>query len=210
MTKIKSVTAPKKETPAKLDKFCICFVPDLESLKVIGGIYLQMKESYPDLISVGTGIGLPYHVTIIGGIKLDPNLSKALIKNAVSQIIPFVDSAKTPKVLTVWPEGKMDMGYLAIGIRFSEGSYVITGNQERNRGLASSLGARGFVFDLTRHVSVCTVRKGFAGFSGKDQVMPLFNNLVERNRQVLTDMTLTPKVFIMPAGKKAWKSYSVN
>ena len=206
MTKVKSVTAPKKESPARLDKFCICFVPDSESLKVIGSIYLEMKKSYPDLISVGTGVGLPYHMTIIGGIKLDPGLSKALIKNAISQILPFGDSTKIPILKDVEPT-QMNGNYLAIRLKFKDGSYVITGSPENNLGLASSMGAASFDFNLVRHVGVCRVKDGF---SGMDKVKNLFDGLMSKYKPNLAVMTLTPKVFIMPAGQKTWRLYSLD
>ena len=190
-------------TKVAFDKFCICFVPDSDTLKVIGGMHTKIASKYPELIRPGTGPGLPYHMTIIGGIKLEPNVSKSLIQNAVSQIMPFSDSNKIP-ILKDLEVAQMYGGYLAIRLKLEQYSYVITGSPEKNRGLASSLRVANFNFDSIRHISLCKV---LGRYIEMDKVKIFFDELFKGNKDALLNMKLTPKVFIMPANQKSWQLY---
>lgn len=173
--------------------FCILFNLDPNTQKRLTSVHGQLIGMFPGLINplTGNGAKLPYHKTIIGGIKLETDYSTALIKGAVKELLVFGDTSKLPKIKDL---ETIQIQNFSIGIRlkFVEGSYVITGVPEKNHSLAKSLGAGNFDFNLSHHITVCNVK---GGYEELDRVLPVFEQIFSVYKNDLMQMTFTPEVW---------------
>lgn len=185
--------------------FCILLNPDINTQKGLASIHRQLIGMFPGLINSLTGNGdkLPYHKTIIGGIKLETDYSAGLIKGAVKELLVFENRSKLPKIKDL---EAIQLPNFSIGVRlkFVDGSYIITGAPERNHSLAKSLGAGNFDFNLSHHITVCNVKGGYAEL---DRVLPVFEQIFLVYKNDLMQMTFTPEVW--QKADKGWVKYNL-
>ena len=188
----------------KLDKFCIGFNLDTDTQKLLREMHLFMYKEYPNNIKnphINQDGNLPFHMTIIGGIKIDSNLSSAYMGQVLTQLKHFEKGASMPVLEDIKP-ARLYGNILGVRLKFKAGSYVITGVPEKNIALAKMLGVLGFNFDATHHISLCSV---WGEYKGMDKVWPRFVESIALKKRELLNLKLTPCVW--KKGKDAWTEY---
>jgi hypothetical protein len=174
------------------DKFCILFNFDSETQKILRKIHEKMLVEFPHLVSplLLPRVDLPYHMTMIGAIKLEPQYSDVMVKQAIRQLKAFNEN-----ILPVLEEIKPSQipgNFLGIRLKFLPGSYVLTGIPEKNVALAKMLGAEKYDFDLLNHITLFQIKNSFLGI---DEVLSRFKEIFLEHKDQLVNMVFIPEVW---------------
>ncbi len=182
--------------------FCILLRPDIESSGTLRLMHEKLLTEFPSLVSSApVDNALPYHMTIIGGIKIDRLCSAAYIKIVRQKIKVFTDDSKIPRLAGI--ESIHLPGYsLGIRLKFVPESYVITGSKEENVLLANMLGAKNFDFDQPKHITLFSVKNYYVGI---DSVLPVLKDLLLMYHGKLLEMTFMPEIWEKVNG--SWSKY---
>lgn len=185
-------------------KVCILLFPDTQTSDVLEGISDKMSEKYPNLFTGGIKAGgLPYHMTMIGGIELPLSECESVIRDTVAQLKPFRGNKWLPKTIRVEPR-QSNGNMLTVRFVFKPKSYLLTGNPVKTARLVSML-APEFNLDADRHITLGQVGDGFQGMG---TVFGKFAELVKSSAKSLSRVTFTPQVWVKT--DEVWSQYKLD
>ena len=199
-----SVIDTKGVATTKKDKFLIGFNLDALTQEILFNIHSEMQSYYKNTINsptINKDTSLPYHMTIIGGIKIDSNLSTGYMTGALEKLKPFQKDAMIPKLIDI-ESAQLNGNMLGIRLKFEDGTYVITGCPESNMSLAKMLGVPHFNFDAPRHVTLCEV---WGGLRSMDKVWLSFKKLTDLHKSKILELELTP--YVWKDTKEGWRQW---
>ena len=183
---------------AAYTKVCILLCPDEASLGIIAKIVGYLTGT---LVPVTKDPGmLPYHMTIIGGGRVEENeQTKIKLRSIALEIKPFQSKDFLPTVERVEPIPLFG-GNIAIRLKFESGTYLITGNIQKNKALKAFLSSNHH-FDFIRHITLYRVGNDY---DLMDEKLALLEHLLGAYKEELLAMTFTPEIWVKPSTSNEW------
>lgn len=182
---------------------CVMFSLDVNTNAVLANISSVLRLEYPSLFKPSVLLGsMPYHMTMIGGVKLWLSEYENVVRELVQTLKPFQEGGTTPRVLKLEPRKRI-LNTLAITFDLVPGSFVLIGNRQKNEAMVESL-APTFTLDDDRHVTVGAVS---GTVSDLDYVYPKFKRLVYENAVALSKATFTPQVWVKH--DRVWTQFQI-
>ena len=197
------------------DKYCILLKPDIKTCMRLQEMHTKLRNApwCADYIGHLKGRGaLPFHMTVIGGIALDPALSDDRISYVKKELKLFRPDAVTPQIeditvimLSNEAENRL---YIGFDFKFQSKPYVLTGDHGDNEVLRSMLNADNFDLDRARHITLCALLK-LSELKKKREILNgvkiELENILKDHKKHLMEMKLRPQIWKKPAGEKDWQ-----
>ncbi len=180
-------------------KVCFLLRPDDESVEIVERIVKELPGF--DAAKLKKKGDLPYHMTILGGCKVEEIKLDGVLWDLVRMIKPFSEGA-IPQVIDIEP-AQLFGDCLAIRLKLK--GYVITGDRKKNKELRTELRSR-FHFDGPRHITLFTIA-GANKYQDMDDNLEKLELLLSLYREKLLQMRLYPEVWVMPHGSNIWRRW---
>lgn len=173
---------------------CVLLLPDRKTRDYLYAWSRQFKRRFPKTFEpkrVGRTLP-PFHMTMIAGIKLPIESYEVILRESVQRLGPFREMPLVP-VLADMENITLNGNTLGLRLKFTSGTYVLTGNRVHNQELLVLLGATSFNLNMSHHITFGVVS---GGYENLDKLSFHFGRSLERRKEKLMTMTLKPEVWV--------------
>ncbi len=184
---------------------CVLLLPDRKTRDYLYAWSRQFKRRFPETFEpkrVGRHL-LPFHMTMIAGIKLPIDSCEVTLRESVKRLGPFRDTPLVP-VLVDLENFTLNGNTLVLRLKFKSCTYVLTGNRVHNQELLVSLGATSFNLNTLHHITFGVVS---GGYENLDKLSFYLGRSLERRKEKLMTMTLKPEVWVKSS--EGWRRLEI-